>query len=192
MHENEKNESLIKEERENSEEKTEETSIEEEFQFQLQEKQNEIDHLNDRILRLAADFDNFKKRSDREREQLHKFGNERILLDLLPILDSLDQANLAAAGDTSALAQGLKMVRNLFEEMLKRHHISSFSALMQPFDPSCHEAIAEQESATCAEGVVIAEMQKGYKLHERLVRAARVVVAKSPQSQTNEMNDESE
>ena len=133
--------------------------------------------LQDRLLRLAADFENFKKRAEKDRQLSVKFANEILLRDLLPILDHLEQA-LIAADPKDVIVVGVKMVLKQFEEVLGRYGVKSFSALGQSFNPSQHEAVEEREEASVPAGQVIAEHQKGYFLHDRLVRAARVVVSK--------------
>lgn len=152
---------------------------------QLQESEQhvneEIKALQDRFLRLGAEFENFKKRAERDRQVLVRFSNESLLRDLLPVIDHLEQALLAAnVGVDDAIVAGVKMVLKQFEDVLGRHGVKSFHALGEPFDPSKHEAMAEQEDATVPVGQVIQEFQKGYLLHDRLVRPARVVVAKNP------------
>lgn len=147
--------------------------------------EEEYGSLNDRHLRLMAEFDNFKKRSDKERQTAIRYANEAILLELLPIIDNLESALLAAQNGqeegvkNQGIAKGVEMVLKLFQDTLERFGVCSFSAQGALFDPNRHEAVAEQENDTVAPGTVCMEYQKGYTLHERLVRPARVVVAKA-------------
>ncbi len=141
--------------------------------------QDELGELRDRFLRLGAEFDNFKKRSERERQVSIKFAVESLLMDLLPVMDHLEQAISAGPeGSSDAVLTGVKMVLKQFEDTLAKYGVKRFSAVGESFDPTKHEAVAQQESADVPAGQVITEYQKGYFLHERLVRPARVVVAK--------------
>lgn len=145
----------------------------------------ELTTMHDKLLRLAAEFENSKRRSEREQQNAIKFANERLLQELLPVLDNLEHAaNAGQANSQDPVAQtvvaGVKMVLKQFGDTLEQLGITSFSALGQLFNPNEHEAMQEQESATAAPGTVILEYQKGYKLNGRLVRPARVIVAKAP------------
>lgn len=143
------------------------------------ESQKKIEELHDRWLRAAADLENYKKRAVRERDEVQKFGAEKLLKDLLPVLDNLDRALSAAAADDPLVA-GVKLVRSTFEQALSRHGVKAFSALGQPFDPARHEALMQVPSATAAPGTVVSELARGFTLNERLVRPAMVGVAVAP------------
>src|SRR5439155_1130694 len=133
---------------------------------------------HERLLRVAAEFDNFKKRAIKEREDAQKFGIERLLKDFLPVADNLERAlDHAEEHDLRQVIEGVKLVQKLLETTLARHGVTGFSALGQPFDPNLHEALMQQESDAPA-GTVVSEMSRGYKLNERLVRPAAVVVAR--------------
>lgn len=150
----------------------------EEAQEQLEE--SEIQALQDRFLRLGAEFENFKRRAEKDRQVSVRFAVESLLRDLLPVVDHLEQALLAVKpGAEDVIVTGVKMVLKQFEDTLGRHGVKVFSAVGEMFDPMKHEAMAEQEDESVPAGQVILEYQKGYFLHERLVRPARVVVAKS-------------
>jgi molecular chaperone GrpE len=142
----------------------------------------ELLEAKDKLLRLAAEFENYKKISHREQLNAVRFANEALIHQLLPLLDSLEQAVLSckksADNDNNNVLIGIDMVIKQFSEILKKVGVDAFSALGQPFDPAKHEAIGEQISDDDKEGSVIAEYQKGYLLHGRLLRPARVVVAK--------------
>lgn len=150
---------------------------EELLQESEQQVKEEINVLQDRFLRLAADFENFKKRAEKDRQLSVRFANESLLRDLLPVIDHLEQA-LIAANPSDMIVVGVKMVLKQFEEVLGRHGVKSFSALGLPFDPIKHEAVEERIDASVPAGQVISEHQKGYFLQDRLVRPARVVVSK--------------
>jgi molecular chaperone GrpE len=135
--------------------------------------------LEDRLLRLAADFDNYKKRVAREREELAKFANERLVKELLPILDDLERALVAASEHEEArLEEGVRLVHRSLAELLARHGVREIETNGM-FDPHVHEALLSQPSEA-EEGSVIDVVQKGYTLADRVVRPARVVVAAAP------------
>ncbi|HSB19984.1 MAG TPA: nucleotide exchange factor GrpE [Anaeromyxobacteraceae bacterium] len=134
---------------------------------------------HDRFLRAAADLENFRKRAQREKEEIQKFGIERVLKDLFPVVDNLDRA-LAAAPEGDPLAGGVKLVLKTLEDALARHGVKSFHALGEPFDPRRHEAIMTVASADAAPGTVVLEHGRGFSLHDRLVRPALVGVAAAP------------
>ncbi len=134
---------------------------------------------HDRHLRAAADLDNYKKRAQKEREDVQKFGVERLLKDLIPILDNLERALQAAAAD-DPLAGGVRLVLRTFEETLGRHGVKAFSALGQPFDPRLHEALMQVATTDRPAGTVVLEHGRGFLLHDRLVRPAMVGVAVPP------------
>ncbi len=123
-----------------------------------------------------ADLENYRKRAQRERDEVQKFGVEKLVKDLLPVLDNLDRALAAAAADDPLVA-GVKLVRTSFEQALARHGVKGFSALGQPFDPAQHEALLQVPSAEAAPGTVVVEHARGFTLHERLIRPAMVGVA---------------
>lgn len=134
---------------------------------------------HERLLRAAADLENFKKRAARERDEVQKFGNERLLKDLLPALDGLDRA-LAAVSEDDPLAKGVRMVRSTLEQALAKHGVKGFSAMGAPFDPALHEALMQVPTADAAPGTVVLEHARGFTLNDRLVRPAMVGVAVAP------------
>jgi molecular chaperone GrpE len=149
---------------------------------QVEALEKELAETKDRLLRIAADFENYRKRAKREQEDAQIRGREEILKELLAVFDNLDRA-IEAAGvhakdeAASAIIDGVTMVQKQFADGLSRFGLTQFSALGQPFDPNFHEAVAQMNSAEHPPGVVIQEYQKGYMLGERLLRAAMVVVS---------------
>jgi molecular chaperone GrpE len=158
-----------------------ESQLEESFK-RARDTGDRLKETHERLLRTAAEFDNFKKRALKEKEDAQKFGNERLLKDFLPVMDNLERA-LEHAGEQNLaqVVEGVKLVQKLFETTLARHGVVGFSAVGKPFDPTVHEALMQQESDQPA-GTVLSEMAKGYKLHERLVRPSAVVVSKGRES----------
>jgi len=140
------------------------------------ETKAKLDDVHERWVRAVADLENARKRAARERDDVQKFGVEKLVKDLLPVLDNLDRALAAAAADDPLVA-GVKLVRASFEQALGRHGVKPFSALGQPFDPARHEALMQVPSAEAAPGTVVMEHARGFLLHERLVRPAMVGVA---------------
>ena len=144
------------------------------------ELRREIADLRDRSMRTLADFDNFRKRSERERREAIRYAAAAPLGELLEVLDNLERA-LAAGGSADDLKLGVEMTMRQLEEVLKRHGVERFDALGQPFDPVHHEAVSRREDAGVEEPTVVEELQRGYRLHERLLRPSRVVVAVPPE-----------
>ena len=133
--------------------------------------------LEDRLLRTAADFDNYKKRAARERQEYVAFANERLLKELLPILDDLERALDAAEEQQEAqLEEGVRLVHRSLAGLLERQGVKEI-ATEGAFDPHVHEALLAQPSEDAESGAVIDVVQKGYTLGDRVVRPARVIVA---------------
>jgi molecular chaperone GrpE len=135
--------------------------------------------LHDRLLRLAAEFENWKKRARREQDEAATRGREQLLREILPALDNLERA-LKAAPEKDPVAVGVRLVDKQLIAALEKFDVKRFSALGQPFDPNQHEAIQQVESADHAPGTVAAEFAVGYTIGGRLLRAAIVAVAKAP------------
>jgi molecular chaperone GrpE len=151
--------------------------LEESFK-RARETSDRLKDTHDRLLRTAAEFDNFKKRAVKEKEDVQRFGIERLLKDFLPVMDNLERAlDHAEQHDPRQVIEGVRLVQKLFETTLAKHGVAGFSAIGKPFDPALHEALMQQESDEAA-GTVVSEMARGYKLNDRLVRPAAVVVAK--------------
>ncbi len=138
------------------------------------------------LVRTTADFDNFKKRATRERQEAVKFANESLLQKLIPILDTFDMALTAAAnakeGTAQSLQTGVSMILSQLRNTLTEAGLEEVDASGKVFDPNFHEAVSQQESADVPEGHVVQQLRKGYKLKERLLRPATVIVAKKPSS----------
>jgi molecular chaperone GrpE len=149
----------------------------------------------DQALRTAADFDNQRKRLLKERDEWHKYSQERLLSELLPIVDNLRRILKFLPEQTQdpimkSLGDGLKMILQQFMDLLGKHSVQSFSSLGQAFDPNWHEALIRTETTEYAPGTVIDELSQGYKIHERLLRPAMVNVAFAPTQATHdEEND---
>lgn len=135
-----------------------------------------------RLLRLAAEFDNYKKRMEREREVLRAYANEALLERLLPVVDNLERALAAAkqGGEQGNLTEGVELTLRELLEVLRRDGVEPIDAEGQPFDPTIHEAISTQPSTDIPEGTVIGQIEKGYRYKERILRPAKVIVSSGP------------
>jgi molecular chaperone GrpE len=138
--------------------------------------ESEIADLRDRSIRTLADFDNYRKRAERERQEMRRYALLEPMRELVEVVDNLERA-AAAAGSAGDLKQGVDMILRQLGDFLRRHGVVPIEAEGEPFDPAFHEAVSRQESDEIDEPTVAQELQKGYRLHERLVRPARVVVA---------------
>ena len=143
-------------------------------------------HYYDQWARTTADFDNYKKRATRERQDAIRFANEALIEKLIPVLDNFDSA-LSAASTSGAstaslqsLQTGISMIYQQLKSMLTEAGLEEIDASNKPFDPNWHEALSQQPSADVPEGNVLQQLRKGYKLRDRLLRPAGVVVAKKP------------
>lgn len=150
------------------------------LQQQLQAKEEELKQTHDRLLRVSAEFDNYKKRSSRETADFRKYANQALLKDLLPVVDNLELAINSTDGQREIdkrLVEGLQITRKEILKVLEKFHVKAVDAIGKPFDPEYHEAVMRQAAEDCAENTVISEFQKGYLIHDRLLRPAMVVVA---------------
>ncbi len=145
------------------------------------------DEVKERLLWVAADFDNYKKRIAKEREELHKFSQAGLLKEVLPVLDNLERALAALEGHEqeatpafAALKQGVDMVLKQFHSVLAKHGVTRIEAKGQPFDPRVHEVMMQVESADHPDETVLDELQGGYMIHDRVLRPARVRVTRKP------------
>jgi len=140
----------------------------------------EKDALQDRLLRTAAEFDNYRKRVERERRELAQYAGADILTDLLPIVDDLDRALQApAGGDAETYRRGVELIQKQMLNLLQKRGVQPIEAVGTEFDPRFHEAVVHEVSDAHREGEVMAELRKGYTLGERLLRPAAVKVAKA-------------
>jgi molecular chaperone GrpE len=144
--------------------------------------QAEVARVKDQLLRTLADFDNYRKRSRRETQDAERRAREDVLRDLLPVFDNFERAaqHAETASDVKSLSEGITMVMRIFLDTLSRLGVERVQAAGQPFDPSLHEAVQQLETSEQAPGTVVAEITPGYKMGDRLIRPAMVVVAKPP------------
>jgi molecular chaperone GrpE len=133
------------------------------------------------LRRTQADFDNYQKRAQRDQQQERRYWHTPLALDLLPAMDNLDRATAAAkqAGETGPLVQGVVMVQSQLLDVLKRHGITPIEAIGQPFDPNKHQAVMQRPAAELPANTVLDVLQRGFMIHDRVLRPASVVVSKS-------------
>jgi molecular chaperone GrpE len=146
------------------------------------EMAQEIEKYKDAALRARADLDNYRKRVAREKEDAIRYANNSLLESLLPIVDNFELGLEAAknAKDASGIVQGLEIVRKQLEDFLRDHGVEVVNALGDRFDPNVHEAVAHEPNAEIDEGTVVRQIRRGFKLKDRLIRPATVVVSKGP------------
>ena len=154
----------------------------EELKKMLEEKEKEFKEHHDRLLRLAADFDNYKKRAAREKEDWAKFANEELIRAILPFIDNLERAlnHAQKVTDTGVLIEGVRLTVQQLLQTLNRFGLSSIQSVGKPFDPALHEAMLVVETEKQEPNQVVEEFQKGYLLNDRLLRPATVSVSKTP------------
>jgi len=148
----------------------------------LEDALNKLQESEDKVLRLAADFENSKKRLERERETSLKYAEENILKELLPGIDNIERAmDLGReAGSIESLLEGVELTRNGLLATLEKYGVKAIDSIGQPFDPNIHEALAMEETDTLEPNMVLREFQKGYFYKDRLLRPAKVIVSKPP------------
>ena len=154
--------------------------------IELQARAAKADEHWDRLLRTAADLENFKKRAARERDEVAQSSTAALIQKLLPVLDHFEMAQAAAQtaeapqGGIASLQDGIAMIQQQLKSILTEAGLEEVNANGRPFDPAVHEAVMQMETPDAPEGQVVQQIRKGYKLHDQLLRPAAVVVAKQP------------
>jgi len=147
---------------------------------ELRKRAAKADENWDRLLRTAADLENFKKRAARERIEAAQSAGAALVQKLLPVLDHFEMAQTAEGGKLNSLQAGIAMIQQQLKGILAETGLEEIDASGKPFDPMLHEAVSQMETADVPEGHVFQQIRKGYKLRDRLLRPATVVVAKKP------------
>lgn len=152
---------------------------------ELKARAAKADEYWDRLLRTAADLENFKKRAARERGEAAQAAAAALIQRILPVLDHFEMAQTAEtpAGGIASLQAGVAMIQQQLKNTLAESGLEEIDASGKPFDPTWHEAVSQQETADVPEGHVVHQLRKGYKLRDRLLRPATVVVARKPASE---------
>ena len=162
---------------------------------EIKKKEKHIEQLQERLVRIQADFENFKKRINRDKEEMVLFSNENLILSVLPIIDNFERAisHAAATRDPQAMIDGVQLILKQLHDTLAANGVRKIDATTQVFDPKYHEAMASVESDEVEPGYVMAQYEPGYLLYQRLLRPARVVVAsKNGESEVPEPKAEAE
>jgi len=142
---------------------------------------SELQGAQDKYLRLYAEFENYKKRVSRDKEEIIQYANERLLSEMLPVIDHLEMAlKHASDGATSGLVQGVEITLKELKKTLQKFGLLEINAQGTPFDPLVHHAMAQIERDDVDENMVVEEYRKGYKLKDKVIRAAMVAVSKKP------------
>ena len=158
--------------------------LQEKLEEKLKSKEQEAQEHYDRLLRVSAEFENYKKRASREMEDFRKFSNQSLIKEMLSVVDNLELAINSTIGHKDidkGLVDGLEMTHREILKVFEKFKVKPISAKGQPFDPTFHEAVMQEESDDYPDNTVINELQKGYLIHDRLLRPSMVVVAKSGQ-----------
>lgn len=169
-----------------SEEEPEETPSEDDPEAKLKAAEQKADEYYDRLLRASAEFDNYKKRTTREMRDTIRYANEKLFKELLFVVDNLERAIESAqqeGSDDDPVLQGVRLTLSEVEKILERHNVKPIKALGEPFDPNFHQAMMQEETEEHPANTVVKEMQKGYLLHDRLLRPSMVVVSKAKSSE---------
>jgi molecular chaperone GrpE len=142
----------------------------------------ERDRFREQLMRTAADFDNFRKRTKRDLDDAKARGRDDLIRELLPVFDNLDRAvqSSSSASDIKSVIDGVRMVLKMFEDTAERIGLARVKTIGERFDPTTHEALQQIDSAEHAPGTIVAEIAAGYRVGDRLVRPAMVVVARKP------------
>lgn len=143
----------------------------------LKQSKEEINDLNNKLLRLQADFINFRKRTEKEKESQYSYGIECFVVDLLPILDNFERALNTQMNKDDGFYKGVEMINNQIIGLLKKHSIEEVDALGKPFDPNYHHAVVMEESKEYDSNVVIEVLQKGYLFNDKVIRPSMVKVS---------------
>lgn len=177
------------------EEAQEETDPLKILEIKVQSAEEAAGQAHERLLRATAEYENYKKRAQREAEEFRKFANESLIKELLPVIDNLERAVESSGTDKSAnkgIVEGVEMTLREIYKVLERFHLKALESEGRPFDPNFHQAVLQQESSDHPENTVLKEMQKGYTLHDRLIRPAMVVVTKAEAKEKNNQDSEKE
>jgi molecular chaperone GrpE len=153
----------------------------EDLEAKLESKEQEAKENYERLLRVSAEFENYKKRTSRDLEELRKFANQSLIKEMLSVVDNLELAMNSTNGDKTidkGLLQGLDMTHKEILKVFEKFEVRPIDAMGQTFDPTFHEAVMQEETDEFADNTVINELQKGYLIHDRLLRPSMVVVTR--------------
>ncbi|MBU8911526.1 MAG: nucleotide exchange factor GrpE [Desulfobacterales bacterium] len=157
----------------------------------INEVKEQLSTEKDRVLRLSAEFENYKKRKQRESDEFKKFANETIFRQLLTVVDNLERAisSTQKNSDEGGLLEGVKLTHKEIIKLFETFNVKPVEAENQPFDPNFHQAVTQEETDSFPENTVSKVLQKGYLLHDRLIRPAMVVVSKKVEKKEKEKKE---
>jgi molecular chaperone GrpE len=164
------------------------------MEARIEELEKEVEANYNRFVRVTADFENYKKRTAREMSDLRKFANENILRDMLSVVDNLERAIESGSKQDSekqTLLEGVEITLKDLFRMFEKYGVKDFSAEGEPFDPVFHQAMMQEQTNDYPDNTVLNELQKGYTIHDRLLRPAMVVVARNASDKQCDETDES-
>lgn len=147
------------------------------LQQKIAELEKENEEMKNRLLRLHADFENFRRRTRNEKEELVTYANFNLLQKLLPVIDNLERALLASEKGPEGIIEGLEMIKRHFLDILSKEGVTPIESVGKPFDPNYHEAVSMEESSVYPPGTVVEELQKGYIFNDKVLRVSKVKVS---------------
>lgn len=156
----------------------EETVTEENDFSEIDKIKNECKDINEKYLRLQAEFQNFKKRTEKEKSNLYKYANEKLFVDLLPLMDNMERALNSTEQGSDGIVEGLKMIKKSFDDLFEKNGVKAIEAVGNAFNPELHHAVMSDESDDHDSEEVMEEFQKGYTLNEKVIRHSMVKVSK--------------
>ena len=162
----------------------------EELKQNVEALEKEKEELTNKLMRLQADFDNYRKRMKAEKEELQKFANFELMKKMIPIIDNMERALASAEKSDDGVIEGLEMILRQFKEVLESEGVTAISSAGKAFDPALHEAVLTEESEECSPGTVIEELQKGYLMKDRVLRPSMVKVAVEKKDSSENQNEE--
>lgn len=156
-------------------------------QVEEQSSEDEVAELNDKLLRLGAEFDNFRKRSKREKEELRKQATENLMVEMLEVCDNFERAlhSAKSADDSKSIVEGVEMVLKQFISILEKEGVKKIECKGKEFDPYLHEAMMHIETSEHPDNTIIDVHKPGYMLHSKVIRPVMVTVAKKPEDDSN-------
>ena len=164
-----------------------------ELESKLESAENEAKENYDRFLRVSAEFENFKKRSTRQIDEFRKFANESLVRDILCVVDNLERAVDSSQNDgvkNDTIVEGVNLTIDEISKIFNKFNVKPILSLNEPFDPNFHQAVMQEETVDYPDNVVLKELQKGYLIHDRLLRPAMVIVSKAKGEKNDPKNDE--
>ncbi len=155
----------------------------------LKNLENELELQKDKYLRLYAEFENYKKRINKDKEELLNYGNEALLYELLPVIDNLELALKHAAADTNGLAQGVENTLKEFLKVIEKFGVTQVTALGEKFNPELHHAMTQIQRDDVEENIIVEEYRKGYRMKDKTLRPSLVAVSKKKEDDSGKTDD---